>query len=356
MVFSIFFSGKATMKPRKTAVSIQGDAFTINGQPTYQGRTWNGYQIEGLLMNARLVQGIFDDLNPESCRLWDYPDTGEWDAERNTAEFLAAMPAWRQHGLLGMTLNLQGGSPQGYSKQQPWINSAINADGSLRTEYLARLERILDRADELEMVVILGIFYFGQEKVLNGSDAILQAVDNAVDWVLSHGYLNVMIEIDNESNVRYTQPLLRPERVHELIERAQARTQDGRRLLVGTSFGGGYIPPANVVKVSDFLLIHGNGVGDPHKIVEMVKEVRQVEGYRRMPVLYNEDDHFDFDKPFNNMIAAVSQYAGWGYFDYRMAGEGFAEGYQSVPVDWGIHSERKKGFFQLLQEMTGEQG
>jgi hypothetical protein len=341
------------MKSRKTAVSIRGDAFTINEKPTYPGRTWNGYKIEGLLMNSRMVQGIFDDQNPTSRGLWVYPDTGTWDAERNTAEFIAAMPEWRRHGLLGLTLNLQGGSPQGYSKAQPWINSAINADGSLRPEYMARLERILDRADALGMVAILGIFYFGQEKVLDGPHAIRQAVDNAVDWVLAHGYRNVMIEIDNESNVRYQQTLLRPEGVSELIERAQARTQDGRRLLVGTSFGGGFIPPANVVKVSDFLLVHGNGVGDPNQIVEMVGKVRQVEGYRTMPVLFNEDDHFDFDKPFNNMIAAVSQYVGWGYFDYRMQGEGFDEGYQSVPVNWGISSERKKGFFDLLKEITG---
>ena len=40
-------------------------------------------------------------------------------------------------------------------------------------------------------------------------------------------------------------------------------------------------------------------------------------------------------------------------FDYRRIGEGFAEGYQSLPVDWGIHSERKLGFFRLLAEMTG---
>ena len=32
--------------------------------------------------------------------------------------------------------------------------------------------------------------------------------------------------------------------------------------------------------------------------------------------------------------------------------EGFAEGYQSVPVDWGISSERKKGFFGLVKEVT----
>jgi hypothetical protein len=36
-----------------------------------------------------------------------------------------------------------------------------------------------------------------------------------------------------------------------------------------------------------------------------------------------------------------------------MAGEGYDEGYQSVPVNWGISSPRKRGFFSLVKEMTG---
>ena len=36
-----------------------------------------------------------------------------------------------------------------------------------------------------------------------------------------------------------------------------------------------------------------------------------------------------------------------------MKDEGFAEGYQSVPVDWGIHSARKRAFFAKLREITG---
>ena len=346
---------KTIMKPRKTEVSIQGDAFIINGQPTHPGRVWKGHKIEGLLMNSRMVQGTFDDLNPESRHLFVYPDSGVWDPNRNTDEFIAAMPIWVAHGLDAITLNLQGGSPQGYSVHgQPWINSAVTAEGELRPDYMARLERIINRADELSLVVILGIFYFGQEKVLNGPDAIRNAVDNAVEWVLDQGYRNVIIEVDNESNVIYKQPLLLPDGVHELIEQARAHTRAGRRLLVGTSFGGGYIPPANVVKVSDFLLIHGNGIEDPQMIVEMVQKVRQVEGYRSMPVLFNEDDHFNFDQPFNNMVASISQYVGWGYFDYRMNNEGFDEGYQSVPVNWGLSSGRKRAFFKLLKEVTGK--
>lgn len=339
---------------RKTEVSIAGAAFHINGKPTYAGRSWQGHKIEGLLLNSRMVQGIFDDQNPETMQQWAYPDTKKWDADRNTAEFLAAMPAWREHGLLAFTICLQGGSPQGYSQQQPWHNSAINADGSLREDYLARLAKIIDRADELGMVVILGIFYFGQDQRLADEAAITKAVDHSLDWVFARGYKNVIIEIDNECNVaKYDHAILKPDRVHELIEQAKSRSSGGRRLLVGTSYGGNAIPKENVVRTSDFLLIHGNGVKVPARIAEMVRLCRGVPGYRPMPILFNEDDHFDFDKPENNFVSALSEYAGWGYFDYRMAGEGFDDGYQSVPVNWGISSPRKKAFFGKLKEITG---
>jgi hypothetical protein len=94
--------------PRKTEVAIRGDGFLINGQPTYAGRAWRGRSVEGLLLNSRMVQGIFDDLNPETQAKWAYPDTGRWDPERDTREFLAATPEWRRHGLLAFTINLQG--------------------------------------------------------------------------------------------------------------------------------------------------------------------------------------------------------------------------------------------------------
>jgi hypothetical protein len=86
----------------------------------------------------------------------------------------------------------------------------------------------------------------------------------------------------------------------------------------------------------------------------MVRQCREVPGYRPMPIVFNEDDHFDFDKPDYNFQAALSEYASWGYFDYRMAGEGFDDGYQSVPVNWGISSPRKKAFFEKLKEITGQ--
>jgi hypothetical protein len=309
-------------------------------------------------MNARMVQGVFDDLNPATRPAWDYPD-GPWDAERNTREFLAAMPAWRAHGLLAFTVNLQGGSPQGYSREQPWHNSAFESDGALRPAYLSRLARILDCADGLGMAVILGYFYFGQDERLRDEQAVRRAAISATDWILAGGYRNVLIEIANEVDVPlYEHAILQPARCAELIRLVQQRSA-GRvatpagRLLVSASMGGGSLPPGDIVAASDFLLLHGNGVSDPNRIRRMVADCRADAAYRGQPILFNEDDHYDFDKPCNNMLAAVGSGASWGFFDYRREGEGFAEGYQSVPVDWTIETERKRGFFGLLREMNG---
>jgi hypothetical protein len=131
---------------RKTSISIHDDQFWINGRPTYPGRTFEGAKIEGLLMHSRMVQGVFSDSNPETIHHWRYPDTGVWDPERNTREFVEAMPAWRRYGLLSFTVGIQAGRPERYfSRAQPWRASGIRPDGSLRPDYMRRLEKIMDR-------------------------------------------------------------------------------------------------------------------------------------------------------------------------------------------------------------------
>jgi hypothetical protein len=276
-----------------TRVGIDGEKFALNGVPTYPGRSYRDRSIEGLLLNARVVQAIFDDLNPATRGRWAYPDTGAWDPERNVGEFLDQLPIWRRSGLLGLTVNLQGGSPEGYSREQPWHNSAFEAHGSLRPDYLGCLARVLDRSDKLGYVVILGLFYQGQDERLADERAVVRAVDNAVEWVLGRGCTNVVLEVNNECDVPgYEHEILRPHRVHELIRRVRGIASGGRRLLVGTSYRGGSIP----------------------------------------------DDHFDFDRPWNNMLAAISRYASWGFFDAGPGSGGagargnYIDGYQNVPL------------------------
>jgi len=86
----------------------------------------------------------------------------------------------------------------------------------------------------------------------------------------------------------------------------------------------------------------------------MVQQTKAVKGYRPMPILFNEDDHFEFDAAKNNYLSAIESYASWGYFDFRKDGEAFESGFQSVPVDWKISSKRKKAFFGKMKEVTGK--
>lgn len=355
---------------RQTDVTIKGEKFYINGSPTYEGQIWKTsyggeYPVEGLLMNARLVQGVFDDLNPRTNGQWSYPDTGEWDANRNTDEFILAMASWREHGLLGFTLNLQGGCPYGYCSGFPWDNSAFAEDGSLREPFMQRAERILNRADELGMVVILGLFYFGEDGILRDEEAVKHAVRNATNWVLENGYTNVIFEINNECTApAYNHPILRCERVHELIELVQSIEVNGRSIYTSTSLAGNQVPTENIVEVSDYVLIHGNGVQNYERITEMSQLVRDMEVYRPMPLVNNEDDipwrneEQGWGEKGNNFVASVKSFTGWGYFDFRRPDErhDYNQGFQSIPVNWQISSARKWDFFTKLAEITGSPG
>ena len=339
-----------TGTPKRTTVTIKGEQFYFNGRITYKDRYWKRNKIEGLLLNSRMVQGIFDDLNPATKERFAYPDTKQWDPERNTDEFIVAMPDWKSHGLLAFTLNLQGGSPLGYGNEG-WINSTFDSTGNLRSAYMYRLEKILDKADELGMAVILGYFYFGQDQHLKDEEAVIRAVDNITAWILKKGYRNILIEINNECDILYDHEILQPHRVSELIKRV--RMMSDNNLLVSTSFSGNKIPLPDIIESSDFILLHGNGIDDPEGITRLVDQVRHSETYTPKPIVFNEDDHYNFDRENYNLLSAIESCASWGFFDYRRDGEGFESGFQSVPVDWKISSERKKSIFMKLKEITG---
>ena len=105
--------------------------------------------------------------------------------------------------------------------------------------------------------------------------------------------------------------------------------------------------------MADVLFLHGNHIDDPAEIRLMVRETRALPDYRGQPIVFNEDDHFDFERDDNNFMAAVAEGASWGLFDYRLPGEGPECGFQSVPVDWRINAPRKRAFFNLVAEMAG---
>ena len=211
-----------------THVSVSGEEFHINGQPTYRGVHWKGKSMQGLLMNSRMVNAIFDDVNTlernpwgdhDPHKIWGYQDTGRWDADRNTNEFVDSLYEYAQAGLNAVTVSIQGGSPCGNNPSDhkaPCGNDMYNRDssgfardGSLRQPFFDRLERILRGADEQGIVVILQFFYpdmafqlFKPSHGGGGDTAIQRAADNTVDWLLRQGRKNVMVDVCNECDIQ----------------------------------------------------------------------------------------------------------------------------------------------------------
>lgn len=351
---------------QQTRVGILGSQFTINGQPTYtaaQGFPAADEKIVGTLLNVRAVQAAFEDFqypergtrqNPYPTNVmgpvwFDYPDA-RFDPERNVREFLEALPEWRKHGLLAFTINLQGGGPVdgNYGENapmQPHRNSAFEPDGSLRPSYLARVRRILAKADELGMVVIVGLFYQGQNarvQELPNDGGIRRGIVEAVAWLKSLPHRNVLIEIQNEVGVRvYRHRLLQPAGAAEAIE--IARQAAAGEFPVSVSWVSS-ARDEKALRVADYLLFHTNG-RTPEQVHDEIASMRRLGGFTK-PLLINEDGVSTF-----NFQAAANERVGWGFYDQGT--NNYLDGFQSPPVNWRIGSIVKWLFFDQVAQWTG---
>lgn len=349
-----------------TEIQIQGNQFYINGRPTYPGIEYQGFKIEGLLFNSRMVQAIFDDENPVTARHWVYPDTGVWDAERNVGEFCAALPEYRRYGLLGVTVGLQGGgsvyAPEVYDH---YLNSAFEPDGTFKMAYFDRLLRVIQSADACGMIVIVNYFYVKQARRLNGEAAARAITERVTGWLLDTGYRNILVDVANESADWWQVAHFQPANIHKLIEIVQQTTLNGRRLLVGSSSGGGQeLPAGRWLEIEDFHMPHGNGLRPP-ELRRKLQRLKESEAYQKCPkpILINEDSVF-----VENLEAAIQEYASWGFYHQgygshykdlmdwsaRQRESRYEElsGFQTVPVNWGINDPWKRAFFERLRHIT----
>jgi hypothetical protein len=224
-----------------------------------------------MLLNVRMVNSVFeDDGRPE------------FDPEGNTAEFLGKMQEYVAHGVRAFTVSLQGGYP-GYSGAR---NSAFQPDGSLKTAYLARVARVIERADALGAVVILSLFYQRQDQLLRSEQAVRAGVIMTVDWVKQRGYRNIILEIANEyGHPGFDHAVLRSDAgVADLIRLAQDRHS---ALPVSASTRGNARTTPRVAAASDVILVHFNELSTS-EIRTRVRDLRDT--YRTKPIVGNEDD------------------------------------------------------------------
>jgi hypothetical protein len=348
------FSARSETAGGRTVVWIRGDSFVVNGAEVYARRP-----IHGLLMNSRMVQAVWDDRNPATAPNFAYPDTRRWSAQRNTNEFVRALPVYAAWGLRCVTVGFQGGNPwptgnpRGYGgNDQPNISSGFEADGSLNAQWLGRLERVLTVASRVGIVVIVQYFYWGQDQRLANDDAVIRATDGLTDWLMGvHNayrkkpYTNVLVEVANEANDRnYDRTIIR-DHVTTLMDRVRSRSHN--YLKVGTSLDVGTTNA--IVAASDYVNLHGAG-GQPAQITSMVQAVRAMPAYRTRPkpIVITEDAQWAGPA---NLDAAVAAGAGYGFFD--KGSTDYRNGYQSPPVDWSVGTAAKRAFFERVAAFAG---
>jgi hypothetical protein len=350
----------------KTQLALDGDKFLINNRYTYRGRIWNGRLIEGLLLNSRMIQGIFDDECPETVHNWKYPDTGVWDPDRNTAEFCAALPEYRKHGLLAVTVGLQGGgsifTPGTYDH---YLMSSFTREGELKDAYVRRLKKVLAAADDVGMIVIVNFFYWRQLNRMNGEKAVSKGIENAAGMLLDSGYRNIMIDLLNEVGIGTDSPIV-PENIHNFLNVARSQTRSGEHIPLGSSAPGGFMNYTDAwLAAEDVTYPHGNGL-ETTELSARLRRLKEHEQIRRhpRPIVINEDSVFT-----NSLDAAISEHVSWGFYcqgygsDYadlfnwkaKPRETKYAElsGFQTVPVNWNINDAVKRNFFERMKEITG---
>ena len=280
-----------SVNAKQTHVSIAEDRWHLNGVVTYPST-----QAEGLLMNVRTVNAVFEDRK-----------RSDFDAEENTNEFVARIPEYVIHGVRAFTINLQGGYP-GYEGA---VNSAFNPNGSLRRNYMRRVRQVIEACDHNGAVVILGCYYQRQDQILEDEKAVRTGVVNAVRWLAESGYTNVILEIANEFNhPGFDHPILRkPKGQVELIRLVK---ETSPKLLVSTSGLGNGRLPDSVCRMSDFLLIHFNGT----KLDDIPKRIEALKKYGK-PIICNEDQKYG-EQAAEAARLSVEHGASWGFMHEKI--------------------------------------
>lgn len=317
----------------QTVLSIKGRDFYINGKPVYDDIEGDK-RSKGLLMNARFIQGIFDDKS-DPIRYNRFHKM--FDPDDHTDAFIAALPEWYEHGLRAVTVGMQGGMPVFTIDVRSIDNNPFGEEGkTFDSAYAKRLDNIIRAADKFGMVVIVNILYWAQSLRFKDDDALVTALTSAASFLKNGNYTNVIIDVANEYNIDMWDdlPIIQnPTSMKRLIE--LVRTESGG-MLVGSSGGGG-LADKDVVEASDVVLVHGNGLtrGEYYDFIVRVRKMAPDK-----PILCNEDSPC-----ISRLDVALFTHTSWGHYD------NFTK--QEPPCDWGITPGQDTFFARRMAKSVG---
>ncbi len=145
------------------------------------------------------VFGVRDDqllLNGQPFKIIGLRCSNALMSDSTTRALIDRLPDYRRCGINTVSAFLMGsrfGDVKGY-----------RPDASLEPAYTKRLGAIIEAADELGMVVLVGCLYWSESRAKEDLVGVWEqaeanrAVANTVRWLVEHDYRNVFVDVDNE--------------------------------------------------------------------------------------------------------------------------------------------------------------
>ncbi len=311
-------------------ISIKGDKWFMNDSVINRGSP-----AKGLLMNVRMVNAVFEDRGDRLPG-----EFSDFDAEKNTEEFISRIPEYVSFGVNAFTICVQGGMP-GYEGA---INTAFNSDGTLREPYMERVGRLIRAADKNSAAVIMSCFYQRQHShnsALEGREAIMNALSNTVKWIKKNKFGNVVLEVSNEyrhggyRNWKDGKWLVSTKGQAELMKLAKSIYP---QLIICTSGMGDGQLNDSLTAIADYVSVHFNNT--------MLEDyASRIAGIRKSgkPVLCNEDDKTG-KAGASACLLSVMNGCGWGFMHSRVN--------QTIPFTFGGYADDTATYNMMKKVVT----
>jgi hypothetical protein len=312
----------------------KSDRFYVRGsqgstwQLTYSGPAYRR-QARGKLMLLRLAQSLFDDESLEGHR---------FDPDLNTQQVIDALDFYKQHGVLAISVGLQGDSPRdnerinsvsGGESGKPGGKkgasvSAFRSDGSLKPGWLNRLERLLTAANERGMMVCLVYFHPGQDEIFESPNVIPTAAKNITDWLIEKNFRNVVINVADEWDLdgrSWGHARFIPDNIDRFVELIRERFNHADyTLAIGAASSGNMRYPDSLAQVCDVVLLHGNGRTPGEKLGRL----RQFQATKRALWMVQDDNGQEttlanLAREKASADALFRDGAGWGFTPWKQS-------------------------------------
>ena len=250
-------------------------------------------KVRGSLAMLRVTQALYND---------DWLKERQFDPAANTDQLIEQLDLYMQHGIGGLVVSLQGSDP-GYNSNVNGITrgpsadlgeksgsliSAYNADGSLKPDWLARLDKLLNATNRRDLIVCLVLFQQQQDEALASPQMIMNAARNVARYLIARNARNVILDIADawdEQEDHWDHRRFIPRNLVSLIGIVREQFQEADFVLpIGASSSSGRMYPIPLSQLCDVVLLHGDG----RSINQKMASAQRFKQYKR-PVLMVSD-------------------------------------------------------------------